>query len=359
MVVAPDYIGQGVDWQTVHPYVLYPRVSAKTAVDMLAAVKPLIASQFQFAADDPALDLFSVGYSEGGAYSLWFNSFISSSPSVLDPFYTLTHSVGLEGAYDTSNVIKNFLFSDVGKGRNNPFNIQSLALTNAVKPLLTADAMLSFATYGMNGNYDQVFSRDFFQLTATPPVSQSLCNLDGSRVTIAQAFAQQTGNCGPVLLNGALNKRANGASYLAPIVLDPATAAGKAALASKLATSTRNNMQSLLGDYLVTNTEGVAILDRALAAADVDLGPCASDGVSIITLAQDSVVTPNNYDALLAASPGKIANAIKLDQDDFKVVSAASKELGFPLWVSVDHLQAFYYEFIYTLNIFNSYSGRA
>lgn len=196
IVVAPDYIGQGVDWRNVHPYVLYPQVSAKTAVDMLAAVKPLISSQYQLTADDPALKLFSVGYSEGGAYSLWFNSVISGTPGVLDPLYALTHSVGLEGAYNTSNVVKNFLFSDVGKGASNPYNIQSLALTNFVKPLLTADALLSFGTYGMNGDYGKVFNTDYFQLNASPPISQSLSNLNGKRVNVAQAFAQPNVSCG-------------------------------------------------------------------------------------------------------------------------------------------------------------------
>lgn len=357
IVAAPDYIGQGIDWQNVHPYVLYPKVSAKTAIDMLAAVKPLITAQYQFASDDPALKLFSVGYSEGGAYSLWFNSVISSAPSALDPFYVLTHSVGLEGAYNTSNVIKNFLFSDVSKSQKNPFNIQSLALTNGAKPLLSADALLSFATYGLNRNYGKVFSRNFFQLTASSPISQSLCNLNGERVTVAQAFAQANGNCAPLLLNAALNKRANGTAYLFPTKVDPINDAGKAALTVHMSQSTQNNVQSLMSNYLVANSQGQQLLNQALAAADVDLTPCANNGVSIISLAKDSIVSPNNYDALLAAYPGKIATAMKLNQDDFKVVSPISKVLPFPLWVAVDHMQAPYYEFIYALNIFNTYSG--
>jgi len=358
IVVAPDYIGQGVDWQNVHPYVLYPRVSAKTAVDMLAAVKPLIASQYQLANDDPALKLFSVGYSEGGAYSLWFNSVISSTPNVLDPFYTLTHSVGLEGAYNTSNVINNFLFSNVGKGYGNPYNIQTLALTNFVKPVLSADALLSFGTYGMNGDYGNVFSTNYFQLGASTPISQSLCNLNGAQLSVAQAFAQPNVSCGSSLFFAALNKRANLTSYLFPTILDPVDAPGKIALALHLSLSTRNNVHSLMSDYLLA-AKGKALLKQALVAADVNLTPCASRGVSIISLAKDSIVTPNNYDALLKAYPGRIANAIKLNENDFMVVSAASKQLGWPLWVPVDHMQGPVYEFIYALNIFNTYAGNA
>lgn len=153
-----------------------------------------------------------------------------------------------------------------------------------------------------------------------------------------------------------MNKQANLASYLFPTVLDPSTDAGKLALALHLSQSTRNNMQSLMSGYLLT-TQGKTFLDRALAAADVDLTPCANGGVSIVSLANDSVVTPNNFDALLKAYPGKIANAIKLNENDFMVVSLASKQLGWPLWVPTDHMQALFYEFVYALNIFNTYAA--
>jgi len=361
VVVAPDYIGQGVDWKNVHPYVLYPQVSAKTAVDMLTAVKPLIASQYQLTDDDPALKLFSVGYSEGGAYSLWLNSFISATPAVLDPFYRLTHSVGLEGAYNTSNVIKNFLFSNVGTGQNNPYNIQSQAVTNLVKPLLTADAMLSFATYDMKKVYRAAFSSNYLYLNASPPISQSLCNVSGKHNSVPKAFAQQNVDCALPLFFSALNKVANRASYLSPILVDPTTILGKADLAERLTTSTKNNTQSLMSNYLISTLKGRMLLDRALAAADVNLTPCASGGVSIISLAQDSIVTPNNFDVLLKSYPDKIANAIKLNQDNFMVLSLANKlvpDIDWPLWVPVDHMQGPTYEFIYALNIFNSYADK-
>lgn len=356
IVVAPDYVGQGADWQNVHPYVLYPEVSAKTAVDMLAAVKPLIASQYQIAPNDPALKLFSVGYSEGGAYSLWFNSYNRSNPGILDPMFALTHSVGLEGAYNTSNVVKNFLFSEVSKANNNPFNIQTLAITNFVKPLLSAVALLSFGTYSMNGKLDNVFDKNFLAMNASYPVSQTLCNLDGAQVTIPQAFAQPDTSCAEPLFFAALNKRANKNSYLAPVLLDPATAAGKALLRLHLSQSSKNNVYSLLSSYMTTKG-GQAILNKVLAAADVNLTPCTNDGVSIITLADDSVVTPNNFDTLVKAYPDKIANQIKLNQDNFMVVSAASKSLGYAYWVPVDHMQALTYEFIYALHIFNTYTS--
>jgi hypothetical protein len=111
-------------------------------------------------------------------------------------------------------------------------------------------------------------------------------------------------------------------------------------------------------NHLLTGT-GKKLLDRALAAADVNLTPSANGGVSIITLAKDSVVTPNNFDALLKAYPGKIANAIKLDENDFMVVSGVSGQLGRAVWVPTDHMHGLIYEFVYALHIFNTYAGGA
>ena len=84
IVAIPDYIGQGVDFQNVHPYVIYPKATAKTAIDMLGGVKKTLTNRYGYSETDQ-IKLFSVGYSEGGAYSLWFNSYINETPQALDP----------------------------------------------------------------------------------------------------------------------------------------------------------------------------------------------------------------------------------------------------------------------------------
>lgn len=117
-------------------------------------------------------------------------------------------------------------------------------------------------------------------------------------------------------------------------------------------------MHALTSSCLLT-AKGKPLLDQALVAAHVNLTPSASRGVSIVSLANDSVVTPDNFDALLQAYPGKIANAIKLNEHDFMVVLLASKQLGWPLWVPTDHMQALVHEFIYALHIFNTHAGNA
>ncbi len=80
------------------------------------------------------------------------------------------------------------------------------------------------------------------------------------------------------------------------------------------------------------------------------------NSVSIISLDKDSVVTPNNYAALLAAYPSKIRYAYLMPESRLQVVSPLSYYIGKkPVYVNVDHMQALAFEFLYALNIFNQY----
>lgn len=339
IVVMPDYVGQGVDFLDVHPYVLYPKVSAQTAVDMLKAVKPNLLARYGFLPGDPALKLFSAGYSEGGSYSLWFNQFLSSNPGLLDSFYRLTHSVGMEGAYSTSKVTFDYLFENVSNNNGNPFNIQTQAITNVVKPLLSADAFLSYATYSLNSDFGDVFNQEFFDMKATLPVRQSECNINGTQLNINQAFALSNTTISGPLLYAALGKSANNANY--PGLFS-------------LLTSSSNSVRSLVSPTLLT-APSLAQLEGVLLAADADLSAVAPGGVSIVSLDQDSVVTPNNFDLLLANNPGKIKDAIKIDHTQLKILAPFSQQVGQAVFVPTDHLHALVYEFLYALNTFNQF----
>ncbi len=68
IVVAPDYVGQGIDLQGIHPYVAYPENNAQAGLYMLPALKVLLAQRN--IVYDESLPLFITGYSEGGAYAL-------------------------------------------------------------------------------------------------------------------------------------------------------------------------------------------------------------------------------------------------------------------------------------------------
>lgn len=337
VVAIPDYVGQGVDWQNVHPYVLYPRVSAKTAVDMLAAVKPLIMAQYGFNGAEPALKLFSTGYSEGGSYAVWLSNFISATPAVLDPFYALTHSMGCEGAYATSTVMKGYLFSDVKKIDGNVYNIQQQVLVNAVKPILSADAFLSYATYSVNSAWAGVFNMRFFDLDCEALIPQDNCDVLDQHIDIADAFAKESTPVAKPMLFGAAGKHSNGATY-------PGL--------REMPTSTSNSVNSLVSPILLT-ASAQRQLDEALRAADANLSPVSDGGVSIITLSLDSVVVPNNFDSLLAAYPSKIGTSYRVNVDDLWVVSPFS--VSNALFVPVDHMHGLIYEFLYALNTFNQF----
>ncbi|MFA5504433.1 MAG: hypothetical protein WC423_03345 [Vulcanimicrobiota bacterium] len=336
-VLIPDYVGQGVDWQNVHPYVAYPKVSAQTAVDMLSAAKPVFVDHFGLQESDPPLKLFSAGYSEGGAYSLWFNSYLATNPGRLDPLYQLIHSVGMEGAYSTSQVTYDFLFNNVSVSGGNPFNVQSEILVSIVKPALSANALLSYATYSTNSDFLAIFNKNFFLMTATPPVPQMACNVNGQQVDIAWAFTQPDTDISAQLVMSGLGKMANQERYPGPF---------------ELLTSSNNNIRSLISPYLLV-PEALADLQAVLKAADVDLSPCPDGAVSIITLAQDSVVVPNNFDLLASTYPSKLRSTIKIDHNKILTVSVFSELLGWPYWIPIDHLQAPVYQFLYTLQIFN------
>lgn len=337
IVAMPDYVGQGVDWQDVHPYVLYPKVSAQTAADLLVAAKSKLAAEYGLTPADPALKLFSVGFSEGGAYSLWFNQYLASNPGLLDPLYVLTHSIGIDGAYNTSDITYNFLFNDVSKLNGNPFHIQTQALTNQVKPILSADAFLSYAAYSLNSDFASVFQAGFFAMQATPPVTQAKCNVANQQLTLAQAFALPATNIAPQIVSSALGKSSNNVTYPGP---------------NTVATSTKNSLKALVAPGFLTAAFQNP-LKAVMTAADVDLSNVAPNGVSILTLDEDSVVVVNNFDDLLNRYPGKIRTAIKVPHQQLQVLSPFSSLLGRASFVPADHLHAPIYEFLYALHICN------
>ncbi len=347
IVVMPDYVGQGANWQSAHPYVLYPKVSAKTAIDMLSSVMPTIQSKYSLSNSD-SIKLFSFGYSEGGAYSLWFNTFLRENPSYLSSFYNLTHSVGAEGAYNISNVIKGFLFSDVSASGTNTYNIQSQALTNSVKPLLSADALLSYATYSVNnsvnGTYDtnttgylSIFNTSFFNMDCSP---QSMCNYNGAQMNIANAFAQQNTTVAQQILASALGKSntISGVKYTYPEFL--------------ILYSSENNVSALVSESFF-NASQMSQLDSVMQAADVNLSSVPNGAVSIISLTQDSVVSPNNYTYLSTTYPSKFYKTITINPSSIQVRSLVAGS-SYVDYINVDHMQALIYEYLYILNIFNN-----
>jgi hypothetical protein len=334
VVVSPDYIGQGIDYADVHPYVLYPRVTAQTAVDLLSAVLPRISARYGLSGAD-RLKLFSSGYSEGGAYSVWFYTYVNDNPSVLKPAYTLTHSVGDEGAYSLSRVTSGFLFSDVNLA-DNTYHIQNQAITNVAKPVLGADVLLSFATYSYKSNYGAVFNSGFYPLTCTLPNAKTKCQVNGQQLNMKQALTLPSTDPSLAILSSAENKSTGRYTYPGPL---------------KILTSKVNNATALVA---TVNVPTMPALRVAEAAADVDLSRVGKAAISIITLKDDSVVTPNNFDALVLKYPAKLASRVVLDQTNLLVagVNPLTKKTTYN---PPDHNTALVYELPYDLGLLNQF----
>ena len=145
-------------------------------------------------------------------------------------------------------------------------------------------------------------------------------------------------NVASLILSSSLKQSSNGHTYPADLAL-----------------AIKNSVYALVSTSFVSSA-AQAQLDAALRAADVDLSQVPDNSVSIISLSHDSVVTPNNYTALLAAYPSKIRYSYLLPESRLQVVSPFSYLTGkTPVYVNVDHMQALVYECLYALNIFNQY----
>lgn len=68
----PDYLGYGSDAQHVHPYVIYPLQNVRTAIYLLNEAVSVLKSKYGLR--NGPLPVVSTGYSEGGAYAVYFGA---------------------------------------------------------------------------------------------------------------------------------------------------------------------------------------------------------------------------------------------------------------------------------------------
>lgn len=113
IVLAPDYVGQGADYSSVHPYVAYPENNVLTAFNMMAPMRQILAqAPFNISAST-ALPLFVTGYSEGGGYALKASQLAQTSQAQLLANNNLQLKITSpqEGAYSLPDQM-NFAFED-------------------------------------------------------------------------------------------------------------------------------------------------------------------------------------------------------------------------------------------------------
>jgi hypothetical protein len=293
IVVLPDYNGNGIDSVHVHPYVLYPYINTLNSLHMLTAVRNTI-NNIAFLDKNEEVPLFTAGYSEGGAYSIWFSRLSQTdslfSTSLHNNHYKLKASVGMEGAYDVSGTIKNFLWDDVKKDDENQYKILTQLITNLAKPGLTALALISYGAMHNFTNqnnyldYRKLFNPEFFDMDCTSSLYPAICLINQQHVNIYQALRISDMVTDSTLITpiamSALGKQYNSKRYSSLL---------------SMALSTDNSIISLIGKNIKDDPE----VNTSFKAADV-YSWHTNLPLYFISLQNDSIVSPLNTEKAIA-----------------------------------------------------------
>ncbi|MCX8515171.1 MAG: hypothetical protein ORN24_06340 [Burkholderiales bacterium] len=127
IVVAPDYIGQGVDVNNPHPYAVFSSQNALSGIYMLPALNTYLKQAYNFNLNALAHpNLYITSYSEGGGYALKASQLIqTSAQSVVNSVgLNLKRTIGGSGAYDISNTLLGFEFANIANSiESNPWSV--------------------------------------------------------------------------------------------------------------------------------------------------------------------------------------------------------------------------------------------
>jgi hypothetical protein len=144
IVVMPDYIGLGDDTTHAHPYVVYPNQNAQSGLAMVLAARTLLAKSYQV---NGALPLFITGYSEGGAYALEAGHLMQNNSGYASQLNVQLKKVApMSGFFDLSGTGLAYLFYNISNSDNPWFSLDPQT-SELSKPFLTAYLVLSFAQY--------------------------------------------------------------------------------------------------------------------------------------------------------------------------------------------------------------------
>lgn len=341
IVVAPDYIGEGIDNSIVHPYVLYPQVDADSGLYMVGAARTLLAQE-NFLPKSVPLNLFITGFSEGGAYALNASQQAQTQLSS----YLASQNVNLiitapaEGAYDVLAQMQ-FSFADLMDGVTycglngttpNPCNppytltknfwkIGSTEDAAFAKPLLIALSLTTMGYYALNNNsvlYQLLMKPSFFNVPNASPA-----------VTLAQLFsspAYSNLQIAGLVTNDGYSQMNNGLPYGGGL-----SASGQNnSISAFTSTSIQSNplvtkMLTAANTYQWTTTSPIDFIhlnyDSVVAIANYDTAYqyMSSNLVSQTTIANDSIAntdcqTSSNPQIFCQASPSSNVN-IPIDHD--------------------------------------------
>lgn len=217
-VIAPDYLGQGNDYNNVHPYVAFPEINAISAFNMFPALRSILNDYNKIDATKE-LPLFITGYSEGGAYAIEAAKLITGSSKYTMQARTanlkLEMTAPQEGAYSLADQV-NFDLTDLNDGftncskdsqyqcgqvdmmngmnlssavqNMNKWNIGSSIYSGKIKPLLLSYILTAINFYkfdNTDASYDFTMYRDFWK---------NISLKDGRKVSLYDLYSGKIGS---------------------------------------------------------------------------------------------------------------------------------------------------------------------
>lgn len=163
IVIMPDYLGLGDDTTDIHPYILYPKVNALSGAFMLKALNDLLLKEYSIKLNN--VGVYPIGFSEGGAYSLWFSRLMQESMGFLTHHgYQLRKTIAMDGAYNLSKVSVPYLLDNIRSedASKNKYLVNSSLMAAIAKPTLAGYTLSSYAVYDLNKNFNLAFNPKFF-----------------------------------------------------------------------------------------------------------------------------------------------------------------------------------------------------
>jgi hypothetical protein len=344
IVVAPDYIGHADDYKNSHPYVFYPKQTVNTAVDLLNDYSDVIKKKYSLD-DNQKLSVYSVGYSEGGAYSIWMAKCLenkSNCPQVsdLDNLYSYKAASGLSGAYDVSDTTLNFI-----KDNNDAkeYKLHSKLVTSMLKPALLANAFMSYLHYS---NTDKALSSKdvdtgFYNMDC-PLGTQFLCNVNGKNFNLKDLFNQKKASdaklVSAIYYSALYRKYPNQKSsthYVIP--------------------NGNNSMLDLFNEKVFSNPE---LLQTMKDADIVDFGKDTKTPLFLFSLKEDSVVTALNFDKFMSQA-NKNVSSYQLENSQITTSSINWVPLVKFDMSDVDHISGEIYANIFAYKYFDDLNEEA
>ena len=332
IVVAPDYIGYGDSISLIHPYVLYPQVNALDGAYMLSVFYRCL-PDLNVEHKGP-IPLFVTGYSEGSAYVLWFSRLYQEQKSfrkIIDHNYKIKLIVPIDGAYDISGVIYNYLYSNNTIFNKSDYQLSSVFTAGIFKAPLSALALMSYAYYDLHGDYEKVFNPDFFFMKCSMLAN---CTVDGEHYSLYSLILNtHFGVHGLAAEKMFLDKINSAALFVCNnhVCYSPLT----------------NNVAALVQTKLLTS----AAFLQSLHKADVYYWHSVLPTV-LISLKRDSIVSPVNTEYAYKGMMSANSKNLKVVYLDNKLISNRLIKWLSP--VEVDHTTGFTFLFLIARHLFDN-----